>query len=294
MSLTRELANAESWVRLFLAERFGELTTLARSIRGDLRLLTMRVAPLRSGPAWAQTVGKAFEFRLRLHLGWQLSESAALRRGARIVAIRGGGPRGEVHEREETILALLATPPPDGDSALAHVGVVVAWIDDVYRGNPWSDGLTRIVDRMGYGAVPTWLDCSAGVDDLMAVEIAALMKVAEQEFAPGTAICGPEFAGSASVHGADADFVLNGCLYDVKTTKAPRDKLLASLRQLLSYVLLDWRDEYELERAGFYFARQGKRMSWSLPWLVEAATGTPDATLERLRRDFWELAERQV
>lgn len=104
------------------------------------------------------------------------------------------------------------------------------------------------------------------------------------------AVYGPEFAGSADVDGADADLIVSGCLYDVKTTVNPRDRLAATVRQLVGYVLLDWKDEYNLQHAGFYYSRQGRRMSWPLKNIIEEITGDPKATLGGLREDFREVA----
>lgn len=129
----------------------------------------------------------------------------------------------------------------------------------------------------------------------MADEIAALMAVARHEFPAekaGGTICGPEFAESGHLGGADADLIVDGCLWDVKTTINPTDRLLRSIRQLLGYVLLDWGNEFRMERAGFYFARQGTRMCWPLDRLIEEATGEPNATLAGLRGNFRLMAER--
>lgn len=117
------------------------------------------------------------------------------------------------------------------------------------------------------------------------------MEVAAGVFPRRAAVCGPAFAGSSWVDGADGDLIVEGCLYEVKTTKAPREKLVDAFRQLFGYVLLDWSDEYRLERAGFYFARQGERMSWPMGELVSQTTGVADATLTGLRNDFRRLAE---
>lgn len=98
-------------------------------------------------------------------------------------------------------------------------------------------------------------------------------------------VCGPSFDGSAFVRGADADLIVDGCLYDVKTTMKPREDLPRNLRQLLGYALLDWNDALGLERVGFYFSRQGSWLSWALDDLVEQ-TAAHGATLRQLRDDF--------
>ena len=174
---------------------------------------------------------------------------------------------------------------------MARAAVILAWLDDAYRRNPRRDGVRRAAARLIAGAPATWEGCGAEVEDSLACEVRALMAVAEPQF--GTAgrevTAGPEFVGSGYVGGADADLVLDYRLVEVKTAIG-RDLLRAS-RQLLGYVLLDWSDEHEMEEAGFYFARQGKQMSWPLGRLIAGTTGDSNATLKGLRVEFEQLAE---
>lgn len=293
MPLTHEIRDRESWVRVFLDERFRELNGWVRGIGGKLKSIRTEV-PLRCGAASARTVGKALDFRLRLHFGWRPGESDALAVGMRLAARGGGGAKGRLGRRRDAMNAILSGPVPDDGAALAATSVVLAWIDDLYRGNGWSDGMVRVADLAERGRVATWDECAAEVDAGIASEVCSLMEPAVREFGTARAICGPEFAGSAAVGGADADMVVDGCLYEVKTTVAPRDRLLFSARQLLGYVLLDWRDEYGLERAGFYFSRQGRRMSWPLGQLIARTTGEPEASVAALRADFRACAEEQM
>ena len=103
-------------------------------------------------------------------------------------------------------------------------------------------------------------------------------------------MCGPSFDGSAYVRGADADLIVDGCLYDVKTTMKQREGLPRNLRQLLGYELLDWHGALGLERAGFYFSRLGAWLSWELEELVRQ-TAAPGATRRQLRDDFHSRAD---
>ena len=176
---------------------------------------------------------------------------------------------------------------------MARAAVILAWLDDAYRRNPPRDGVRRAAARLIAGAPATWEGCGAEVEDSLACEVRALMAVAEPVFGAGGRIvtAGPEFAGSRCVGGADADLVLDHRLVEVKTTIDPRRDLLRASRQLLGYVLLDWSDEHEMEAAGFYFARQGKQISWPLRTLIAGTTGDSNATLKGLRVEFEQLAE---
>lgn len=133
---------------------------------------------------------------------------------------------------------------PSGDGALARVGVLLAWLDDLYRGNPPSGGMQQLAERLLSGGRPTWEECSVAVEEHLADEIASILVVSRTQFPPAqaaNAVFGPEFVGSRTVNGADGDLILSGCLYDVKTTINPTRGLAAAMRQLLAYVLLGGR-----------------------------------------------------
>jgi len=95
----------------------------------------------------------------------------------------------------------------------------------------------------------------------------------------------PIFSGSWLVGGADADLILDHTLIDIKTFKEPSKGLHKKhIYQLLGYVLLDFRDDYRLEDAGFYFSRQGYFWQKNLKhFLIEAGARE---SLEELRRAF--------
>ena len=262
----------------------------------ELKSLPAEV-PLRSGRRQAATIGKALDFRLRLHLGWIPADSEDLESGIVAMSRKSAASSSQSRTHQHELRGLLASELPAGEDGLGRASVVLAWLDDLYRGNPWAEGLRRVAHRMRHGAKPTWEMCTAVVPADVANEVDALMQVAKREFASdptNDAICGTRFDGSQAVGGADADVILGGTLYEVKTVKAPRDRLSRSVEQLLGYVLLDWNDRFRIERAGFYFSRQGKRMSWRLAPLIEEVTGHSRVTLEGLREDFRRSATRQA
>jgi hypothetical protein len=73
---------------------------------------------------------------------------------------------------------------------------------------------------------------------------------------------GSDFAGSSDVGGADADLILDGLLIDVKGTVAPSRLRKPEFYQLLGYALLDYDDEYGIDRLGFYLPRFGRLITW--------------------------------
>jgi hypothetical protein len=99
-------------------------------------------------------------------------------------------------------------------------------------------------------------------------------------------VLNPGFHGSGNVGGADADMILDNCLIDIKTTMNPSlDKLW--LYQLLGYVLLDYRDIYEIRSVAILYARQGFLLRWELKDLLADMCGnTEPPDLVKLRNEF--------
>ena len=105
-----------------------------------------------------------------------------------------------------------------------------------------------------------------------------------------TAILNPKFEGSFDIRGADADFIADGCLWDIKTTigKGGQGRYLY---QVLGYLLLDYEDEYAIERVGLVFPRQNTRVYWSADELMAEMSGRDDLNLADLRRVFRTVCE---
>jgi hypothetical protein len=104
-----------------------------------------------------------------------------------------------------------------------------------------------------------------------------------------TVTCGPEFAGSRDIGGADADFILDGLLLDCKATIMPRRLGADEISQLAGYLLLDYPSEYGIRKVGLYLARQGAIIDWEVPEFLDLLGAT--ATLPTLRRKLhWFLS----
>ena len=101
----------------------------------------------------------------------------------------------------------------------------------------------------------------SALDDLRALSWGAYEALENVSLRP--AILKPTFAGADVVDGAEADLIANGCLIEIKTTTQPRWNRIW-LDQLLSYVLLDYFDEYRIRSIAFYLARQKTLLRWSV------------------------------
>lgn len=88
----------------------------------------------------------------------------------------------------------------------------------------------------------------------------------------------PTFDRSEDVGGADGWLILDGVLWDCKTTRKRRPFDKNNLLQQLTYVLLDESDEYHLHSIGWYYARQRVQIVIPLVKLV--------ANLKSLRGKF--------
>jgi hypothetical protein len=104
------------------------------------------------------------------------------------------------------------------------------------------------------------------VEDLVAQAEVASVALGELRAAcpPRHAHAGPDFTGSPDVGDADADLILGGLLIDVKGTVTPSRLRKPEFYQLLGYALLDYDDEYGIDRLGFYLSRFGRLITWPL------------------------------
>lgn len=133
------------------------------------------------------------------------------------------------------------------------------------------------------GARPTWLR------DMRALTAKFLDTATSEGFLELPAVLNPTFVGSADM-AADADLIVDACLVEVKCTVDPGRALVQTLAQLLGYVLLDYEDQYKIDSAAIYFARQGRMLRWSLAELMGGAV--TQNGLGALRAEFRELRRR--
>ncbi len=289
MSLTRELERGGSWANVFFKQRFPGVVDFVKREGRKVRSLETRVRSRSQSSESTRLVGTAFDYRLRMVFEPDFENSDVLRAGIHRLLWAGSG-LGEPTDRKwaTAIVGLLREVPTSDPDLQARVCVVLAWLDWGYRSSTWNDGLCAIAKAIDNGKAVDWKGCTAGIEGGIAVEVADIMRLVEPPHADSV-VCGPSFDGSTFVGGADADLIVDGCLYDVKTTMKPRDRLPQNVRQLLGYALLDWNNALALESVGFYFSRQGTWLSWALDDLV-AQTATPGATLRQLREEFRSLA----
>ncbi|MCT9011639.1 hypothetical protein [Streptomyces rhizosphaerihabitans] len=153
------------------------------------------------------------------------------------------------------------------DDELTRLCFVTGFFEAVYRNGsfPRKRNLLAQVDEH-----TTVTSVISAVPSYVLDDIDEQMKLAEQPFAPlrglptEQRLCGPIFAGSADVK-ADADFITDGLLIDCKAVTRPHRLGRDEVQQLTGYLLLDYDDRYDIREVGFYLARQGALIRWTVP-----------------------------
>jgi hypothetical protein len=96
----------------------------------------------------------------------------------------------------------------------------------------------------------------------------------------------PSFLGSNYVGGADADIIIDKCLWDIKTTIKPKKYFYKWPYQLFGYSFLDCDDKFQIRSVGIYLSRQGLWISWPLEELIHILGGNVKISLNEWRKRF--------
>ncbi|MDF2049865.1 hypothetical protein [Arthrobacter sp. Cr_A7] len=145
-------------------------------------------------------------------------------------------------------------------------------------------------------------------DDAAVTELIALKELAEERLIPkltGPLSLGPTFdlskRGPAQRIAAEADLIAGGLLIDIKTTLAPRNK--AGLRpdvlktdnvyQLLGYALLDYSNQYNIDRVGIFSARYGTLTEWPLERVTSLMSGR-EFDFTAARQEVWDMMQKDA
>ena len=81
------------------------------------------------------------------------------------------------------------------------------------------------------------------------------------------------FNQSSLVDGADADFVIDSTLIELKSTRRPSMDS-NELRQLVTYALLDDIDEHQIRSVALFYIRRPQYLKWDLNYLLATAGAT--------------------
>ena len=179
--------------------------------------------------------------------------------------------------------------PTDAEErTLARFCLVLAAFEAVYRAGPivwppryFGESLPESPEALLALVPDEWVADAAA--------LGAAFSARYPEWQGANAELNPNFAGSADIDGADADLIVDGCLWEIKTTK---DRVKGkNLHQLLGYLLLDYDDEYGIDRVGVLLPRQNTQVSWPIRDLIAAMSDRDGLDLPELRRDFRAVCE---
>jgi hypothetical protein len=285
VSLTSHLATRESPIRQWFAATFPDTRSFTTSTNRELFAEATTHFPV--GLASPQTVGTAFDYRVRLFFGdLELKQTVAMT-GTRVA----GGLFDEQSVDtwfEETDAWLKGLGPARTrltvaeEARVSSACYVLALWEQLFRGGLMAlDGSPLNKFARGQRFTPARL--RKLVPDDAVEDMTALADIFRRSSQPMLDLAttvpvtmNPTFAGSGPIGGADGDLLVGTCLVDIKCSKRPRlgRKLLY---QLIGYPLLDWDNRYAIDTVGFYFARQGIWIAWPIRLLMGRLGGDIDS-----------------
>ncbi len=274
MSLTSLLDDKSSALFRFMESEPPETTAVAKAYRLQLPAaeILRPLVPEGIKPAWG-ALNAAIDHRLRYSLspneppgavsgGVHRVDGAAYRAGEHLLAyVKRLLTEHRPHDRQRPIPL-----DPPAEEALDRACFVEAWFEEVFRtGRVWpGTPLADLSEHEGLEVLP------AAVPDYAVQDIAAVAKLADRGLrvrattTPEQVKLGPVFTGSRLVRGADADWIADGLLCDVKSTGSPEKLRREDVWQLAGYVLLDFDDDHSIQHVGWYASRLGTLATWSV------------------------------
>jgi hypothetical protein len=268
MSLKREVADSKSTLRVWMGAQPMRLGDARRSFTDACRSHT----PLLPDPR-----GKRVDWTLLgngsgLGVVWHFDQTvppATLDGAAYLGSTWLDRESGEVVTRPDWFAEFVAAwaAGPTGDALRDGAVATIAGVFERFTRRPYGIGEDPVHDVVHYSA--SLDEAVVGVPEWISLDVAALSKRGAS--ALGSIVrpltVGPTFSGSSVVGGADADFIADGVLWDVKAlTKA--ELRTRDLHQVIGYALLDFDDEHRISKVGICSSRYGVAQSWDVEWLI--------------------------
>ncbi|QKW48199.1 UvrD-helicase domain-containing protein [Streptomyces buecherae] len=304
LPLTGQLEYPRSPMSQFLARHLPRTDRVVGSYLKHSRGFPPAVQPMDERRPDYAALGRTIDYRLRLSLGCGLGD--AVTTGVRLLGNTvplQGAPAPEARRALHTagtrllgrIQAHLEGTPRLGEEELTRLCHVAGFFEAVYRNGVFSRRRNLLAHA---DAHTTLAHLIAAVPMYVVEDIAEQMELAERPFAPlrplpeQQRVCGPVFAGSDDLGGADADFIVGGLLIDCKATTRPHSLHRSAVQQLAGYLLLDYDDTYGIDRVGLYLSRQGALITWPVPEFLNAlGARAPLPQLRALLRDHLRQAK---
>lgn len=291
MSLTSELHRSDSPISQFFAKHFPDRDGFwsAWSERARPFPSICPEGPLADYP-WA-LVGAALDYRIRVCWQPYFAEDTVAAVGADMARKLGLSMAvrmwTDLRDRWNLMMHYILLSSrhilsADREEALTRMSVALAAFEQIARSGrqhqllAGTSDLNEVLSR-----VP-----DAVVEDLLNL-LDEVRRSEPQYLRPQSTVLNPVFKGSHLVGGADGDVILDRFLWDFKTTIHPaREANDFWPYQLLGYGLLDLKDQYQLQGAGIYLARQGAWISWTWPEMLDLLGAEKGVSMLEWRRRF--------
>ena len=309
MSLTEHLRDSGSPVRAYLdgiSPSLADMQGRSSEARAMAQALGLTVL-CRSGTVVeplpgvdAARSGTAVDFRARIALGGFDPHDSAAALGVAVLPMYEDEAENGSHRvrvlTEAFDVAVRMLDAPSDEAELDRASLLLAHCEQIYR-----SGAAALRGSLGEAldAADDGLAFALGIDTPSLTDLRALMEANADQIDEWQArIAGgerfdpnPDFAGSALVGGADADWIVGDALIDSKAyDKLTVPTLRGFLRQLLGYVMLDLEDALGIRSVGVWFPRQRLTKTWRLDCLLG---GDPEELLPALREGFRKAADGQ-
>jgi len=297
VSLTSHLDDKTSPIGQFIRQRFSQTGALTKDANRQLKDTPTLRPVVQAGEQYPYgTLGAAIDYRVRYAFAITPFHEFVAWHGAVLLTRSGAYSRGLVQaffdQLDITVNALqpvgrlLATTD---EQTLDRFCIVLSLFEQVFRSSAYVRGplmlptVKRNVEELL--AIPQVVE----LDDLGAMF--ALFYDRCHDLLSRPHVLNPTFAGSLDVGGADADFIVDGCLIDMKATISSQVKA-DFLYQLAGYLLLDYHDVYHITSVGIYMVRQGLLLKWDVSAFLQKLTGDDHTSLGTLRREFQILCQK--
>ena len=258
-----------------------------------------RILHLREGasPGTYGQIGRAIDYRIRFHFAPTPSARLVAANGADHVArghvqpaLTDGCVVGFFDELGQMIKKIephRRSTTESEERSLGRFCLILAAFEGVFRAGPvaWPPSY--------FGEAPpgTTSELLALVPDDWVDDVAALARAFADQYPQwrgADAMLNPYFGDSRDAGGADADFIADNCLWEIKTERRAKGLWLY---QLLGYVLLDYEGEYAIDRVGVLLPRHDAQVSWPIRELIARLSGRDDLELSGLREEFRSICE---
>ncbi len=257
MSLTSNLREQNSFVRLFIDNQFPHLQELSANINKSLPNFDTNKYPKYPDSFTYSIIGTAADYRIRSFFTNEPYKATIVQSGLEF--FRSVQLLAEFNKYSARFFSqaksLRRTLKPKQEERLCRYCVFLARIthgrrswDFSYFDDAMSSGICDI-ETLVATIDPKWLDDISNLASNYYSDNARLIRKFSKAFH------GCSLAGSPDVRGADFDLVVDGCLVEIKTTINPK-VTIDNLRQIVGYWLLDYPDKFNIRSASIYLARQ--------------------------------------